>query len=443
MKNFSFYLSIILSALLLVGGAALMYFVSKALNAVMLFGIILRALGVALILLMRRYPQLKLMLLGLLFILPWFGFMLVLYFLFGSADKTQKNKKVGLYVDKQTFLNENDYKIDYYDSGKSFFEAYLTDIKNAKKCVEIYFYIFESGYFATRLVAILFDLLNRGVSVTISADWYGSGNLIKDKTIKKLKMLGAKIICYKKPLLFLPKDNIRCHAKVTIIDDKILYLPSCNLCDDEILKDKNIAVKLSGKISRALGEFAPLFAKGKNCDKGCDGLAIMLTMPNGFLRAKVLSLLSGAEKSVIIVTPYLSLDQIMVWEISKLISRGVRVDIIVPNKRDKISLRITKLYSEYLLSLGANIYCARGAFLHAKAVIIDNRICQVGSANFDVRSLREATESIFISSDNRLIAPLLDDFSAYLVPQNKMLPQKKTRFNFVKKGIARLLFPIF
>ena len=111
-------------------------------------------------------------------------------------------------------------------------------------------------------------------------------------------------------------------------------------------------------------------------------------------------------------------------------------------KRDKISLRITKLYSEYLLSLGANIYCVRDAFLHAKAVIIDNRICQVGSANFDVRSLREATESIFISSDNRLIAPLFDDFSAYLSPQNKTLPQKKARFNLIKKGIARLLFPI-
>ena len=464
-KSFDFYFLLVFTGAFLFGVSWLIYWGARAIKIEKLLGVIFMVTGSGIVLLLKRHYQLKLLILALQILAPYFGFVLVLYFLLGGLSRERSTQKVGLYVDKQPKINPKKCQIDYFKSGGEFFERYLLDIKNASKTVKIYYYIFSGGECQSRLLSTLFEKLTLGVKITLVADWYGSGNFYKSQTIRELKKRGATVLCYNRPrFMFLPKDNIRCHAKVTLIDDNILYLPSCNLNDKEILTDKNVAVRISGEIQQAINEYDYLFIKHKYRGRwresapviGCknnlstikdclknESLFTKLNLPDGKLRIQALSLIAMAKESVIIVTPYLSLDKIMTWEITKALLNGVKVSFIISNKPSKRwCLKLSKMHADYLYSLGVRVYGKTDSFLHAKAIIVDGKICQVGSANFDVRSLREATESTLICADNRLIAPLLSDFSQYITPQNELFSENKKAFNTFKRGMIRLLSPL-
>lgn len=68
--------------------------------------------------------------------------------------------------------------------------------------------------------------------------------------------------------------------------------------------------------------------------------------------------------------------------------RGVQITILVPEKADHALVREAKFpYCRKLIQAGCNIYAFQQGFFHAKIIIVDNRICDIGTANFDMRSL--------------------------------------------------------
>jgi cardiolipin synthase len=44
-------------------------------------------------------------------------------------------------------------------------------------------------------------------------------------------------------------------------------------------------------------------------------------------------------------------------------------------------------YLRKLLAAGASVYQYKNGFYHAKTIVIDDKICDIGTANFDKRSL--------------------------------------------------------
>ena len=67
--------------------------------------------------------------------------------------------------------------------------------------------------------------------------------------------------------------------------------------------------------------------------------------------------------------------------------RGVQITILVPEKADHPLVREAKFpYCRKLIQAGCNIYAFQQGF-HAKIIIVDDDICDIGTANFDMRSL--------------------------------------------------------
>lgn len=68
--------------------------------------------------------------------------------------------------------------------------------------------------------------------------------------------------------------------------------------------------------------------------------------------------------------------------------RGVQITILVPQKADHALVREAKFpYCRKLIQAGCNIYAFQQGFFHAKIIIVDDHICDIGTANFDMRSL--------------------------------------------------------
>lgn len=377
--------------------------------------------------------------------LPYLGMGISIFMVVFSKRKTAvEDEKVRLWVEKSGFFEKGEVNSEYFSSAKIWYDDFIKNLKNAKREVLIFSYIIEQGYNSAKLFQELYVLLSKGVKVKIATDYFGSGNIKKNDGFLALKKAGAEVIVKNKPkFLLLPSDNNRIHAKVYIIDGTTFYLGSANIEDESIENDKNCGIKITADNFSFASAYYSLWSKnapispllGKNS-------VTALIKEGGFLEKIYLSLLNKATESIKIITPYLSLNDALYKEIEKAVKRGVKVKVVVPNCKRKVKLDLVSRYhAKKLQGIGVNVFSYRKAFLHSKAVLIDDRVALLGSANFDLRSALSATESIIISCENGLIAPLVEDFCETVKSSVTFKPNKKSG-SFILDAIYKAVSPL-
>src|SRR5690606_32506854 len=111
-----------------------------------------------------------------------------------------------------------------------------------------------------------------------------------------------------------------------------------------------------------------------------------------------LSMISSANKSIDITTPYLIIDNELNTALKLAARSGVIVRIIIPFVPDKkIVYMVTESYVPELVEAGCNVYRYEPGFIHSKMMIVDNERAMIGTANLDFRSLYLHFEnSVFI-----------------------------------------------
>jgi cardiolipin synthase A/B len=121
-----------------------------------------------------------------------------------------------------------------------------------------------------------------------------------------------------------------------------------------------------------------------------------------------------ATRQLLIVTPYFAPPRDIVRALRCAALRGVDVRLILPLRNNHVyaGLAGRSLYEE-LLEAGVHIFERHPPFIHAKALIVDDAMAIVGTANWDVRSLRLNYETNLVMHDENLINALkrivLDD----------------------------------
>jgi len=145
------------------------------------------------------------------------------------------------------------------------------------------------------------------------------------------------------------------------------------------------------------------------------------------------TLMSTATQELIIISPYFVPGKEGVAQIRELVSRGVRIRILTNSLASTDSPLVDIGYARYrvpLLKLGVDLremrpklgqkrarfhpFRSSNASLHAKALVIDQKIVFIGSLNMDERSARINSElGLVISSAEiaREVTGLVDDIS--------------------------------
>jgi cardiolipin synthase len=114
---------------------------------------------------------------------------------------------------------------------------------------------------------------------------------------------------------------------------------------------------------------------------------------------------ADARKQVLAVTPYFTPPQMLLQAFRAAALRGVDVRLIVPRKNNHFYAGLaSQSYYEELMDAGVRIFERGPPFMHAKALLVDNALALVGTANLDERSLRLNYETCLAIHD----APFVD-----------------------------------
>jgi len=111
-------------------------------------------------------------------------------------------------------------------------------------------------------------------------------------------------------------------------------------------------------------------------------------VPGDPLYEGIISMIQEAEKSVWVVTPYFIPDDVLQRSLIVKARAGRDVTLVLPAvSNHPVTDFARRYYTRELRKAGARILLHDRGMMHAKAVIVDDRVGLVGSANFDLRSL--------------------------------------------------------
>lgn len=159
----------------------------------------------------------------------------------------------------------------------------------------------------------------------------------------------------------------------------------------------------------------------------------------------LLSMISCANKEIMITTPYLIVDYALNCALVAAATRGVDVKIVIPDVPDKrLVYLMTKSNAEYLYKHGVKIYRATGSFLHAKSVVVDGESAFVGTINFDYRSFIHHFENGVFMVQTDAVEKLYEDVNELCSEQNEFGEGIKLGvFSKVVAAFLKILAPLF
>jgi cardiolipin synthase A/B len=297
--------------------------------------------------------------------------------------------------------------IDLITAGPELFEKLFLDIKNAKKHIHILFYIVKNDKISGEFLSLLKKKAEEGVEVRLLLDWVGSMR-VKRKLIAGLKEAGVRFaFCHvpRFPYLFYSSQS-RNHRKITVIDGSIGYLGGYNIGKEYVNLDAKLCpwrdyhLRLTGEgVEDLQSEFLYDWQNASGTDLHRDA-AYFPDLPKGsirhqhipteagYLEETFLAIIRNARVKIIIGTPYFIPSPALFQELQRALKRGVRLSIIVPAKTDHLLVKEASYpYLRVLLKEGARIYQYTNGFYHAKILLADDTVCDIGTANFDKRSL--------------------------------------------------------
>jgi cardiolipin synthase len=314
-------------------------------------------------------------------------------------------------------------KIEPLINGDEAFPAMLGAIEAAKKSITLVSYIFDNDPTGRKFVAALQHAMQRGVQVRVLVDSAGARYTLPPIT---WKLRAAKIPFAK----FLPASlltpwrvatiNLRNHRKALVIDGEIAFTGGMNIRQGNVLAEKpahpvqDLHFRVTGPVVEELqatfvndwaftteeildGEtwFPDSETRFLRTENSNAGDVIARAIPDGpdadFENARwtLLAALAEAQTSVKILTPYFLPDNALITALNLAALRGVRVDIIVPEKNNLPFVHwASRALWWQVLERGCHIWLTPPPFDHSKLMIVDGHWVLLGSANWDARSLR-------------------------------------------------------
>ncbi|WP_100405754.1 cardiolipin synthase [Bacillus solitudinis] len=295
-------------------------------------------------------------------------------------------------------------EVKLFTTGDDFFKHTFADIQQATDHIHLLFYIFRDDHIGTKMVKLLETKAKEGVTVRLLLDRIGCQ--ISRKSIKQLKKSGVKF-AYSHPIqfpFFFFTLNRRNHRKLSIFDGRVGYIGGYNVGDEYLGRDpkfgvwKDYHLRLEGDGVQDLQEqFLEDWQSAKqkyvkkdshypSLSKGSIPLRILPT-DGVFLEETFLDLIKQANHTITVGTPYFIPGAHLQQALIEAAERGVDVRLILPKQGDHPFVKEAAFpFFKDLLEAGVNVYQYYRGFFHTKVFVIDNQMCDIGTANFDQRS---------------------------------------------------------
>ncbi|MGN8225577.1 phospholipase D-like domain-containing protein [Gracilimonas sp. BCB1] len=311
--------------------------------------------------------------------------------------------------------------IHVFMDSDHFFEQLTADVQNARHSVRIQCMSFEADRVGTKLIellgskptlerTLLIDDYSRHVVndtfLNAPQGWMNKNNARIERNaleglLDQAKGSGIKIK-FTSPMGFLMhRYPARNHKKMVIIDKEISYLGGMNFTEhnfewsDTMVRHTNpdIAEALLVSFQADLNETKPPAVK--EIDSGTT-----LYLFNGWkTRSAYTELLDRVEssKKVLALSPYIS------YPLLDAIAAVPDNQVILPKSNNKPLMHLIHGLSRYSQ---VNFKYVSGKMIHAKMLILDDKVAVYGSSNFDVISYFFEKEVVMVNKNPELIKQL-------------------------------------
>jgi len=304
-------------------------------------------------------------------------------------------------------------------TGEEGLSQMLEEVQGAQVSVRIETYIFHAGPLAEQFREALVLACRRGVQVRVLVDALGSISLPTAFWDPLVETGGS--FAWFNPIKR-KRWSYRDHRKLLIVDDRVAFVGGFNIAD-EYKGDgvtygwRDLGLRVSGPVVAELARSFDLFfdrsqIKGRLlqrlravANKIIEGPYWQVVQTGPGLQHSLRQFL-GRDLAEARVVRVISAYFLPAWRLRKQLrrvcKRGGRVQLILAGKSDVAlsQLASRRLYG-MLMRSGVEIYEYQPQILHAKLFIFDDTV-YVGSANFDVRSLRINYELTIRLNDAKL-----------------------------------------
>ena len=350
-----------------------------------------------------------------------------------AAKKWQDLIRMNQVCSAAYFTQDN--QVEFFSDGEEKMRSLFRDIKNAKQCINIEYFIVKHDIVGDNLLEALIEKAEEGVKVRLLVDALGSWRINK-KLVEKLITVGGNYAEFfpTKWKFFNTKINYRNHRKLAIIDDDIGYIGGFNIAREYVCLKKKFGywrdahVKIRGgsvcdinarflldwrSATKEKINMEDVFFEPKNMP-GNVGVQIVSSGPDEVLeqiKRGLLKMITSAKKNIYIQTPYFVPDMTILESLKMAAQSGVDVNIMIPCIPDHMFVYwATYSYVSEIMEAGGNVYIYDNGFLHAKTMAVDDEVCTVGSANFDIRSFKLNFEANAFIFDKKFTKEVVDSF---------------------------------
>lgn len=301
-------------------------------------------------------------------------------------------------------------EVEILHNGEEAYPAMLREIERAASHLFLSTYIFETNRTGREFIDALGRAEVRGVEVKVIVD--GVGNLYSyPRATGLLAAHGVNVATFLPPRLFPPAIhvNLRNHRKILVSDGRTAFTGGMNIGDRHLARSDrpdrvvDTHFRLAGPV---VGQLQELFLEDWSFVTGQElrdfpadnaevGKAECRTLAEGpdedldKLLSVLVGAVSAARRRVTIMTPYFIPPRELVGALQAAALRGVEVSVILPAKNNLPFVHWASRNMLWeVLQHGVRVFLQPPPFVHTKLFVVDGHYAQIGSANFDPRSLR-------------------------------------------------------
>ena len=336
---------------------------------------------------------------------------------------------------------ESGHTITRLRNGDQIFPALVQEMLRAQRSIDLLTFVYWTGQPARIVGETLVAKAREGVRVRVILDFMGARSIDRE-LVEQLEEAGA-LVHWFRPLSGDPAEATeigkRTHRKVCVVDETVAFIGGVGIAAEwdgdannpSEWRDSHFRVTgpavdgiragffddwepSSHPLTTFHDTFPPQDRSGPTTAMVVLGESEVGTSATYLLKRV---LLEGALEQVRITTAYFSPNQEMTRWLVDAAERGVDVQVMFPGT--EIDKRLPQANGERaypeLLDAGVRLWSYEGTMLHAKILTVDGCISDIGSSNYNDRSVRHDEEIDLVAFDRDLAALLDQDFEADLV----------------------------
>ena len=320
-----------------------------------------------------------------------------------------------------------------------------------------------------RLVSdALIDKAREGVEVRVIYDDVGCWR-VKDSFFNRMREAGIEVHPFLKVHfpIFSRRVNYRNHRKIAIIDGNVGFIGGMNIANRYLRgvpwgawRDTSLCI--SGMAVQGLQTVFLMdwcFVTGQQVsdtayfplqdNMGHSQIQIVTSKPVGRWREIMqgyLHAIASARRYIYIQTPYFMPTEQILTALQTAALSGVDVRIMLPWKSDsRVVQMCSRSYLRDVMEAGVKVLFYHHGFLHAKTLVIDDRISSIGSTNIDFRSFEYNFEVNAFMYDSDTALRLRDIFLTDQEHCTHISSQRWARrspWRKVEESVLRLFAPL-